>query len=93
MGIVQVDAVCLEAAERVLTGAEDVVLAKPLVIRAVTHRVVDLGGEEHSVSLARFLQKASDDTLAFARIVAIGCVKDVYAGIQGCLHDALGFFL
>ena len=63
------------------------VTAEAPVVGTIAHGVVDFGGQQDPISLARVFQEATDDSLAFALIVAVGRVKDVEAGIQRHLHD------
>jgi hypothetical protein len=89
---VHVDVIGLEPTQRRLAGAQDMVAAESLIVEPVTHRVEDLGTDDHTISLARIFEEAADEPFAFAMSVAVCCVKEVAAGVQCPLHDpACGF--
>ena len=85
MRVVQVDAVDLQAAQRILRAALDLRARQALAEAGHVH--ADLGGDDHAVTLAALAQPAADHALRFAahmarhpRRVDVRGVDEVAAG-------------
>ena len=90
--LVEVDAVGLEPAQRVLTGFDDVIARDAPVIRPLAHLAVDLGGQNDFVAPAVLFEGAADELLAFAVVVDIGSIDEVDAPVQGAVDNLYRFF-
>ncbi len=95
MGLVEVDAVGLQALEGCLDGLLDVFRGETLF--AVTHVHADFGRDNHSVALAAAREPFAEDGFGFASDMAgdpsridIGGVDEIQAGIVGGVEEAEG---
>ena len=82
MGLVEVDMVGLEAAERVLARLKDVPPRASPVIRAGSRRIVNLGRDDGLVTASARGECPADDPLAFPLGVDVGRIDEVEARVE-----------
>src|SRR5205823_4365406 len=96
--LIEVDFVDLQAVERALDGAEDVVAGKAFV--GGPHLETNLGGNDDLIAAARVLEPAADDRFRFAPLVAgrpagvdVGGVDEVETGVDEAVKQFEGLRL
>ncbi len=80
--LVQVDAVGLQAAQRLFAGPHDVQPRVATIVGSRPGRVVHLGGNQRFVAPPALGQDPTDDPLGLAGAVAVGGVDQIDAGIE-----------
>ena len=99
MNLVEVDVVGIEALERIFAGTNDVQARVTVVVRAELRRivdakprpslaVVDLGGNQHLVAFAEFLDGLADNLLARPIGVGVARIHQVDTGIEAHFQNA-----
>src|SRR5579871_4540605 len=92
MDLVQVDPICLEPYERGFTSLNDVpVRVTPCVGVVVVHLPVALRSQNQPVPAAP--DGTSEDLLAFAPRINVGCVQEVDAEVERGVGDFAGGLL
>jgi hypothetical protein len=86
MDLVEVDPVGVQPPQRILDGAHDPTPRVAPLVRVVTHRVVELGGEDDVLAAAGG-ERFADDLLGLALPVDVGGVDEVDAGVERRVDD------
>ena len=101
VGLVQVDVIRLEPAQRGVAGVQDACSGQPLRVRIAAGHMdrpgetgllvelagVDLRRDDDLVAAAGFLQHAADDPFGLAVAVDVAQVDQVHAGVEGAFDD------
>ena len=70
MCLVQVDGIALQAAQRGVTGVDNMLAAQPLIVRPRPHLSANFGGDDHLAPVAPGLNPATDHLFADAAVIA-----------------------
>ncbi|MNL14788.1 hypothetical protein D3C87_1357450 [compost metagenome] len=103
MHLVEVDMIGLQATKTIFASLPDVIGREPPIVRALAHRLVDLGRQDDPVAPTALSQPAPDDLLgeavALLHIRRLGAtvhvcgIEEVDVGLQGAVHDLEGGWL
>src|SRR5207249_570082 len=94
MDLIKVDVIRAEPAQAVVDRMHDVLAGQSAVIRVVTHRHINFGGNDEPVAArCKILQRAAENLLALAYGVHIGGIEVIDAHIERFLDEWPSLFL
>ena len=93
MQLVEVDAIRLQPAQRLLAGAHDVQPRVAAIVGAGPGRIVHLGGDHHLVAPSTLGEHPTDHSLGLAGSVAVRRVDQVDATVEGADDHPAGLVL